>query len=118
MELLNIIYIMNIKELEEIVKKANYSCSVDKSSNKEEASPASGFKHKDLFGYPTKKAKEDMKDKSKKVKPTEDADGAPKGLPDCADNSNECGDKADTEKIDVPSQSNDAVTGSGEGKEY
>mgnify|MGYP000388954312 CR=1 FL=1 len=107
---------MNIKELEDIVKKANYTCDVEKQSNKEESAPATEFEHKDLFGYPTKKA--DSEDKPAKAKPSEDPDGAPKGLPERKNNSNEDGDKADTEKIDTPAQSNDAVTGTGDGKEY
>jgi len=106
---------MNIKELENIVKKANYSCDVEKQSN-EESTPAAEFEHKDLFGYPTKKA--DHEDKPEKAKPSEDADGAPKGLPERKNNANEDGDEAETEKIDTPAQSNDAVTGTGDGKEY
>ena len=109
---------MKIEDLENIIKKANYSCNVEKESNKEVSAPASTYEHRDLFGQPIKKKAEEKPEEGKEEEADEADSDNPKGLPERPTNSNKEGDSADTDKIDVPAQSNDAVTGTGEGSEY
>jgi len=109
---------MKIEDLEEIIKKANYSCNVEKESNNETSAPAATYEHKDLFGQPIKKKAEEKPEEGKKEKAEEADSDNPKGLPERPNNSNKEGDSAETDKIDVPPQSNDAVTGTGDGAEY
>tara|TARA_Y100001972_G_scaffold126606_1_gene180832 strand:- start:1643 stop:2242 length:600 start_codon:yes stop_codon:yes gene_type:complete len=68
----------------------------------------------DLFGQPIK---ESMDDKKQKAKASPDASDNPKGLPARPNNSDEKEAEADTADIKVPTQSNDAVTGTGDGPE-
>lgn len=68
----------------------------------------------DLFGQPIK---ESMDDKKQKAKASPDASDNPKGLPARPNNSNEKEAESDTSEIKVPTQSNDAVTGTGDGPE-
>ena len=109
---------MNIEDLEKIVKKANYSCKVEKESNDEVSAPASTYEHKDLFGQAIKKEAEEKSEEGKEEEAEEADSDNPKGLPERPNNSNEEGDSADTDKVEVPAQSNDAVTGTGDGPEY
>ncbi len=69
----------------------------------------------DLFGQPVKES--DMDNKKEKAKASPDASDNPKGLPARPNNSNEKEAEADTAEIKVPTQSNDAVTGTGDGPE-
>lgn len=105
---------MEINKFKEIVKKASVQCDVVQ-DKEEKSSPASNYDHKDLFRNPVKKANNDS---GKEVKSKEDPDNSPKGLPERPTNTDAEGDTSDTGKIEVPDQSEDAVTGNGDGAEY
>lgn len=120
---------MKLNELAELVKKAG-DCNSKSGDKKAEkcASPDCGCKDKckvtgeklekqatDLFGQPIKES--EMDSKKEKAKASPDASDNPKGLPARPNNSNEKEAEADTAEIKVPTQSNDAVTGTGDGPE-
>ena len=69
----------------------------------------------DLFGQPIKES--EMDPKKEKAKASPDPSDNPKGLPARPNNSDEKEAEADTAEIKVPTQSNDAVTGTGDGPE-
>jgi hypothetical protein len=125
---------MKLKELASIIKKAS-NCT-GKSAEKENKGDKKAEKcaypkcdcegtckitgdkieksATDLFGQPVK---ESMDDKKQTAKASPDASDNPKGLPARPNNSNEKEAEADTADIKVPDQSNDAVTGNGDGPE-
>jgi len=130
---------MKITELAELVKKAGHCTSKTADKDKEVTKCAAPKCQKsgdcintckvtgeslakqeekvatDLFGQPVKES--DMDNKKEKAKASPDASDNPKGLPARPNNSNEKEAEADTAEIKVPTQSNDAVTGTGDGPE-
>jgi len=121
---------MKITELAELVKRAGHCTSKTADKNKKAEKCAypdcdcqgkckiTGDKieksAKDLFGNPTSESTEDT---TQKAKASPDSNDNPKGLPKRPSNSNEKESQADTDSIKVPEQSNDAVTGNGDGSE-
>lgn len=121
---------MKITELAKLVKKAGNCTSktADKNKKAEKCAYAdcdcqgkckvTGDKieksAKDLFGNPTSEMVEDT---TQKAKASPDSNDSPKGLPKRPSNANDKEADADTKEIKVPTQSNDAVTGNGDGPE-
>lgn len=121
---------MKITELAKLVKKAGNCNSklANKDTSKEKCAhpvcdcegkcKVTGDKieksAKDLFGNPTS---EMVEDSTQKAKASPDSNDSPKGLPKRPSNANDKEADADTKEIKVPAQSNDAVTGTGDGPE-